>query len=159
MTVVSRRDRRSLSLALAGLLVLVLLAWVFWFSAAAHARRDLSRARDLWESREPSSYSFDYFYCGGMCGFCPVHVTVTDGAVERATISDEGCSVGAVDDAPTIEDVFDIAADNGPGLVDRSSSVSYDARWGFPSAISFTCPPDTSDCGGGWTVSGFRDLS
>ena len=156
MSAASRRDLRVLSAVLAGLLVLGLVAWFVWLSPGAQSRRELTEARDLWESQEPASYSFDYFHCGGMCAFCPVHVTVADGAVVDAVRSGEGCTEGPVDDAPTIEDVFATADAHRPSLLDRSSSVSYDDVWGFPESISFTCPPDTTDCGGGWTVSHFE---
>ena len=158
MDAARRHHLRFLGSIALGAGVAVLLVWFVWFSPGAESRRALGDARDLWESREPSSYAYDYFYCGGMCASCPVHVTVTDGVVVDAVRSGEGCTTD-VRDAPTIEDVFDIAADHRPGLLDRSSTVSYDPRWGFPTAISFTCPPRTMDCGGGWSVQGFEVLA
>ena len=154
----TRHDLRLVGSIVLGAVVVGLLLWWVWLSPGALSRRALHDARDLWESREPSSYAYDYFYCGGMCASCPVHVTVTDGVVVDAVRSGEGCTTD-VRDAPTIEDVFDIAADHRPGLLDRSSTVSYDPRWGFPTAISFTCPPRTMDCGGGWSVQGFEVLA
>ena len=154
----TRRDLKVLSTVAAALVLLGVTVWLAWSSPWAQSGRELEQARDRWDAREPSSYAFDYFHCGGMCGFCPVQVTVVDGAVVKATRSGDGCTGGVADDAPTIEDVFVIAADNRPGLFDRSSTVSYDPQWGFPTEIHYTCPSDTSDCGGGWSVSGFRDL-
>ena len=153
-----RRELQVLTAVAAAIVVVAAAVWAIWLSPAAQSRRELEQARERWESREPSSYSFDYFYCGGMCGFCPVHVTVEDGAVVQAGISDDGCSGGPVEGAPTIEDVFETADQNRPGLFDRTSSVTYDSQWGFPATITFTCPSDISDCGGGWSVSHFRDL-
>ena len=155
----SRQDLKVLGAILLGCAVVAGLVWFVWFSPGAVARRALDDARDLWESREPSSYAYDYFYCGGMCGYCPVHVTVTDGVATDAVRSGEGCDGGPVQDAPTIEDVFDIAADHHPGLFDHSSSATYDPAWGYPTLVEFTCPPGTMDCGGGWSVTGFEVLA
>lgn len=154
-----RRVQKVSGTVLAACSVVGLLVWFIWFSPGGQSRRELDHARELWEARQPSSYAFDYFYCGGMCAYCPVHVTVTAGVVVDAVMSGEGCDGGSVSDAPTIEDMFEVAADHRPGLLDRSSSATYDPRWGFPALVEFSCPPDTMDCGGGWSVSHFEVLA
>ncbi|HEY0643037.1 MAG TPA: DUF6174 domain-containing protein [Nocardioides sp.] len=155
----NRQDLKVLGAIVLGCAVVAALVWLVWLSPGAAARRDLGDARDRWEAHEPSSYAFDYFYCGGMCAYCPVHVTVTDGVVTDAVMSGDACDGGPVQDAPTMEDMFDVAADHHAGLFDHSSSATYDREWGYPTLVQLTCPPGTMDCGGGWSVTGFEVIA
>jgi hypothetical protein len=154
-----RSRLQAVGLVAAGLAVVALAVAWFLLSPAGVARRDLHDARATWTAQEPSSYAFDYFYCGGMCALCLVHVTVTDGVVVDAVRTGQGCSGGVVRDAPTIEDMFEVAADHQPGPFARSATVTYDPTWGFPVLVQLTCPPDTMDCGGGWEVRDFEVLA
>jgi hypothetical protein len=158
MTADSRRDLKVAGALLAACSVVGLLVWLVWFSAWGQSRRELDHARELWESREPSSYAFDYFHCGGMCAYCPVHVTVTSGVVVDAVRTGEACDGGEVDDAPTIDDLLDLAGQHGPAPF-RDASTSYDAEWGFPLVVQERCPPGTMDCGSSWSVSHFEVLA
>ena len=131
-----------------------LAAW--WFSSDTHARHV---AEDLWESREPASYAFDYSHCGGMCAQCTLRITVTDGRVSGVVRRDTTCSDYQVHAAPTIEEVFDQVGADQMGMFTDSSTVTYDPVWGFPSAASMTCGPGSSDCGSGYSVRDFEVLA
>jgi hypothetical protein len=141
-----------------GCAVVGLLVWLVWFSPDGQSRRELGRARDTWESRAPSSYAFDYVHCGGMCAYCPVRVTVVDGVVGDAVRTGDGCVGGAVQDAPTIDDLLDVAGQHRRTFF-RDASVTYDARWGYPTLVVERCPDGWNDCGSSWVVSGFEVLA
>lgn len=140
----SREDRRA-TWVLVALASLVLLAAGAWFVRGLSAERRAAEAR--WEDRGPSSYAYTVFSCGGMCANCAVRVTVRDGAVVDAVATEPGCSDPDPADAMTVEDLFDVAAHADPWLSSGSTTITYDARWGFPTLISTTCDEGTSDCG------------
>ena len=144
------RSRRSRPVVLLALVAVVVSG--AWFVRGLSAERRDARAR--WEEREPTAYSFTYGYCGGMCASCPERITVRDGRVVDAVAQEPDCGDPDPAHALTIEDLFEIAEDHQPRPFGRTS-VSYDDRWGFPSAISFTCGEGVTDCGGGWSVRDF----
>ena len=122
---------------------------------------ELDDARARWEQLEPRAYSFVYGHCNGMCAFCPVEVTVEDGSVTAASsaVHDPGCSDPVPDEAPTIDDLFTVAEDQQPWPFGATTTtIAYDPEWAFPTSIDVECGEGTSDCGSGWSVSGFRVL-
>jgi hypothetical protein len=147
-----RTPRRSRLVVLIGLVV-VAVGGLWFVHGLSSERRE---AQALWEQREPAAYSFVYGYCGGMCANCPVAITVRDGAAIEVTVDNPECSAPDPAHAPTVEDLFVIAADHQPWPFDDSTTISYDGQWGFPTTISFTCEEGVSDCGGGWSVTDFQ---
>ncbi len=150
------RAPRRPELAVLVLLVTAVAAGV-WFAHGLSSERREAQAR--WGERGPTSYSYSYFYCGGMCANCPVRVTVHDGVVASATVENPQCDDPDPADVLTIADLFAIAAEHQPGPFSNNTSISYDDHWGFPTFIRFTCDEGVSDCGGGWSVADFEVLS
>jgi hypothetical protein len=148
-----RRSHVPVLVALAA----VVAAAVWWVRGAAAERRE---AQERWDAREPTAYSYTYGYCGGMCASCPVQVTVRDGKVTDTAVDEHQCGAPDPGHTTTIEDLFAIADDREPWPwpFPSRTTISYDERWGFPASIHFTCGPDTTDCGGGWSVSDFTVL-
>ena len=115
------------------------------------------RAVERWESKEPAAYSFNYSYCGGFCQGCTTRVTVKRGEVVSAVPAEPGgCTDFTVEDAPTIEDVFDLEKTLRSRDEFVSREIHYDSTWGFPASANFQCPEGTSDCGPGLSVRNFR---
>lgn len=150
-----RTPRRSELVVLLALVAAVVAG--VWFVHGLSAERREAQVR--WDEREPTAYAYSSFYCGGMCADCPVRVTVRDGVVTEATVENPQCDDPELADALKIEDLFAIAADHQPWPFSDRTSISYDDEWGFPTRILFTCDEGTMDCGGGWSVSDFEDLS
>jgi hypothetical protein len=133
-------------------LLLIVRSWGFW---SADQRHDDALAR--WESKEPTAYSFGFSYCGGFCQGCSTRVTVEAGKVISAVgTGPEGCSDFDADDAPTIEDVFDLEKAGRSNDQFVSSEIHYDPTWGFPASVSLRCPEETDDCGTVFNVKSFR---
>ncbi|WP_414689948.1 DUF6174 domain-containing protein [Nocardioides sp.] len=88
----------------------------------------------------------------------PSRVTVRDGEVVEAVTRGAGCGQSAAEHAPTIEGVFEVAADNRPGFFDDDVDVEivYDHRRGFPLRIDVTCGQGSADCGSAWRVEDFE---
>ncbi len=142
------------SIVLGAVLVpLLVLTGANHFSAGA--AQDRAKAR--WETHEPAAYSFDFSYCGGFCQGCTTRVTVEGGEVVSAVAAEPGgCTDYGVQDAPTVEDVFDRVAVLREDDLYVSEEIRYDPTWGFPASASFECPEGTSDCGTGLSVKNFR---
>ena len=150
-----------------GSAVAVALLAAGWFSTVddvVAAARSHDRGLSRWEAAEPTSYSFVYAECLGMCMDCPQHITVRDGAVTDAVVRDVaregsgGCGQPNPRLAPTIEDVFVIADEQRSGLLPEkiTTTITYDEDWGFPTSIDIDCPDGYMDCGGGWAVADFE---
>lgn len=151
----SQEDRRATAV-LVVMASLVLLAGGTWFVRSLSAERRAAEAR--WEERGPSSYAYTVSYCGGMCASCPVRVTVRDGAVVDAVAEEPGCTAPDPADALTVEDLFDAAGNADQWLSSGSTTITYDARWGFPRLIETTCGEGTSDCGSSLSAADFTPL-
>lgn len=116
-----------------------------------------ARAEARWEATEPTAYSFDFGYCGGFCQGCTTRVTVESGEVVSAVAAEPGgCTDYGVEDAPTIEDVFDQVERLRHDGTYVSHEIRYDPTWGFPASAGFDCAEGTSDCGAGLAVADFR---
>ncbi|GAA4700679.1 DUF6174 domain-containing protein [Nocardioides conyzicola] len=122
-----------------------------WAAARAHGS-----AQRLWESREPTTYSFDYTACSGMCEPCHAHITVTDGEV-TSVAGGGGCRGLDRDSAPTIDTIFEMEERDRSAEMTDSFEIRYDPTWGFPASVVLHCPPETSDCGTSYEVTGFRE--
>ena len=149
--------RSALPITSIGIVALVIaVLGALWLSsegrAAARAHDD---ARALWSSKEPTTYSFDYGYCSGMCVDCTFRITVEHGKVTDVVPRQPGCELGRRS-APTVETVFDLEKDDRSAAMTDSFKIRYDRTWGFPRSVSIRCPPDTSDCGKGYGISDFR---
>ena len=134
----------------AGVLALVWLVSGVLSPVVAH-----QQAEARWEAKEPAAYSFEYHYCSGMCASCDIRVTVENGTITNAVWKGP-CSEQDIDRAPTVENVFDMAAG------DRFApdfEVRYDPVWGFPASVSTRCGGQSIDCGTGYGVSDFRVVS
>lgn len=136
----------------------MLLAAVFVWThlddwAAARAHGDAQR---LWESREPTSYSFDYTACSGMCETCQAHITVTDGEVTDV-VGGGGCRDLDVASAPTIDTIFEMEQQDRAAETTDSFEIRYDPTWGFPASVVLRCPPEWSDCGTSYEVTSFQE--
>jgi hypothetical protein len=148
-----RSGRAQLAAAAAVLAVLMLAAW-WYFSDGQQADRAHDAAVAKWESRKPSSYSFDFSYCDGFCAGCRAEITVRDG-VARPNVWQGDCL--SVDGRPPkIENIFaleerDRADDFG------DFEIRYDPYWGFPALVSFTCE-DQTDCGRSYEITDFEAL-
>jgi hypothetical protein len=131
---------------------------VLWHTSDGQvAARAHDAALATWQSKEPAAYSFTYRHCGGMCGDCPIRVTVRDGTVADATRGPDICSGDP--EGVTVEELFEIESRARSGWFDNSSAkASYDPEWGFPTFIRTTCDPGWSDCGSSWSVSDFEVL-
>lgn len=147
--------RRRALLAVAAALCLALVGAWWWRSDGQVARRAHDAALDRWESTQPTAYSFDYAYCGGMCARCLVHVTVRDGEVADVATREGECTVSR-DYAPTIEEVFATEASARSGAHVASSEITYDPTWGFPASVVVRCDDGWSDCGTSLSVTRFH---
>jgi hypothetical protein len=127
-----------------------------WLTSEGRAdARAHDDARARWESRQPETYSFEYSYCSGMCAACTSRITVRRGQVTDVVSREEGCTLD-LRSAPTIETIFRQEEHVRTAPMTHSFTVRYDPVWGFPASVSTECPPDTSDCGTGLSVSNFR---
>ncbi|CAM3579787.1 DUF6174 domain-containing protein [Nocardioides zeicaulis] len=151
----SQEDRRATAV-LAVMAALVVLACGTWLVLSRSAER--RAAEDLWESRQPASYSYTLSSCSGMCTYCPVRVTVRDGAVVDAVATEAGCDDPDPADVRTVDDLFDVAAHADPWLSSGSTTITYDPRWGFPTMIETSCGGGTVDCGSGISMGDFTPL-
>ena len=157
----SRGDLKAVGWIVVVVCVATVVGAYFLLAPGPAAARAHGEALDRWTAREPSSYSFTYSYCSGMCVSCPVRVTVRDGEVVEAvsTEPESRCGPRHLDSAFTIEDFFALAEEHRPGMFGDVVSISYDPVWGFPSYIDITCRDRSSDCGSGWDVGDFVDLT
>lgn len=131
------------------------LAPLWYFSDGQTANRAHDAAVELWESKEPASYSFTWQYCSGMCAPCEVRVTVANGEVTTARGRPPGC-VGGHDRGPTIEDVFRMEERHRSEELTDSFDIDYDRVYGFPAMVDIRCPEGWSDCGTGYSVTDFE---
>ena len=127
--------------------------WAFSDSDAERAHDD---AWALWASKEPTAYSFDYSYCGGMCSRCWLRVSVTNGGVTDAVGRGGTCSMPDARSAPTTECIFAMVAADRSAEITDSAEVTYDPTWGFPASVSIRCPDGWADCGSRYEVTNFR---
>ena len=132
---------------------LVIFGALWFFSAAERAHDD---ARALWESKEPTAYSFDYSYCSGMCFGCRLRVTVKNGEVIAAVGRDGSGPPFDCPGAPTIEDIFAMEKDDRSAGTTDSFEIDYDPSWGFPAYVDIRCPDGWFDCGTTYEVTNFR---
>ena len=136
---------------------LLLIAGAWFVSDAREAERAHDDAMALWNSKEPTAYSFEYGYCSGMCMSCRARVTVENGKVtDTAAVDPAPCSISGLPDAPTIEEVFALEESGRSDGMTDSFEIVYDPTWGFPASVSIRCPEGTGDCGTGFGVSDFR---
>jgi hypothetical protein len=142
------------SIALSVVLVPALVLGGLRFFSAEKAHDD---ALARWKSKEPTAYSFDFSHCSGLCQGCTTRVTVKAGKVISAVgTGPRGCSDFDANDAPTIEDVFDLEKSGRSNDEFDSVEIQYDPTWGFPASVSLRCPEGTADCGTGFSVTNFR---
>jgi hypothetical protein len=130
-------------------------AW--WLHSDSRAAdRAHEHALALWESKEPTAYSFEYSRCGGMCAGCLLQVTVQNGKVIDAVGVEGQCGSRQ---APTIEGIFAMEKADRAASTTDSFTIRYDPTWGFPVSVDIRCPRGWSDCGSGYHVRDFHDLS
>ena len=123
---------------------------------------DLARAMDRWEARGPRDYSFDY----QVSCFCPLpevqplRIEVRDSEVVRALPagSDEGLDDKALDEIPTIDDLFEWILDAIDGEADRIDAT-YDDRLGYPHDVYIDRIKQAIDDELSFEVSNFQALS
>ena len=152
-----RLSSRHLTVCGVAVLGLLLLGGLWFFSDTRAAGKAHDDALSLWESQEPTAYSFDYGYCSGMCAGCLVHVTVRSGEVTDAVGTDPaGCALPSSQDPPTIEEVFAMEKSGRSAATTDSFKIDYDPTWGFPASVSLDCAEGASDCGTGYVVTHFR---
>jgi hypothetical protein len=152
-----RRSYKWVAIACTVVLLLALVSWVYvrTHRATWAANRAHDRALALWESKEPTSYSYNFASCDGFCAYCPIHVVVRRGAVTEVQSANSNCPETDRSHAPTIEKAFTWASayrsQAGIGRVD----IRYDPTWGFPASVNAYCEPVASDCGEGFGISDF----
>lgn len=134
---------------------LVLLGALWYFSDSQAAKRAHDDAKELWESKEPTSYSFDYLSCSGMCAPCTFRVTVRNGEVIEVEVVEGECPFDP-DGPPTVEALFAFAEAERSAPETASFRIEYDPIWGFPEYFNATCAGNTPDCGTGLNVSNFE---
>ena len=151
-----RSGRSQLTVAAVALGAVVLGA-LWYFSDSQAENRAHDEALALWESREPTAYSFDFSYCNGFCAGCRLEITVENGSVTDAEGWEGECPV--VDGKPpTIEGIFALEKyDRSRDMAD-SFEIRYDPYWGFPALVEIRCPEGLTDCGIGYEVTDFEAL-
>jgi hypothetical protein len=133
----------------------LVLGAVWFFSDGRAAGLAHDAAQGLWESKEPTAYSFEFAYCSGLCARCDLRITVRDGEVSDVASTTPDCA-GTPQDAPTIDDVLAMESEDRRAETTDSFEIIYDPVWGFPASVDIRCPYGWADCGTGYTVTDFR---
>ena len=104
---------------------------------------ELTSRRAQWDSQHIANYQYDYLLTGFFINYegRSIRIVVHDGVVQSAVFIDDGQPTsGRPGDWPTIDQLFDRAdsARTGGAL----SGIRYDSRYGFPTQIDISGPPD-----------------
>lgn len=146
------RKASIVAVSVAVALVAVGVVWTHvddWGAARAHGN-----ALRLWESHEPTTYSFEYRACAGMCEPCRAWITVTRGEVTDV-VGGSGCRDLDRDSAPTIDTIFELEKRDRSAEMTDSFEIRYDPDWGYPAYVVLRCAPEWSDCGTSYEVRNF----
>lgn len=118
------------------MMTLTVVAWTGCDDSTEPQIQDFNRAVRRWESRGPTSYTFEYrvsCFCPLLGALEPLDVEVRDFVVTRAVSigSGEELSEQELAEVPTIEDLFDWIADALEAEADEID-VRYDEELGYP---------------------------
>ena len=136
----------------------VLLALLFTLVACGDGpldpgeRREIERARALWEQKRPASYTFE----ARISCFCDPAIAVW---TELLVNGDQVMSVRPLQPLPsglsgskpeqwhTVNALFTLIEQAGAASFTKDVSASYDPTYGFPTRIQITCVDNVTDCG------------
>ncbi|MGD9797605.1 MAG: DUF6174 domain-containing protein [Acidimicrobiia bacterium] len=128
--------------SVAGFLLLAIAIVACGNKASLAETETLDRYRALWQEKGPSDYEFTYVFGGG-CEAERTRVKVVDHEPVSVTVIERGCDPVALEDAPTIDDVFDRLSDFFGSADDVR--VTYDPDYGFPASMIVDRDKRTAD--------------